>query len=400
MEFPAGAFFMGIVFGIIMPLADIVSDGYLFYSTMNFKGKSLAMAGCRSCYNGAESYKDHSAESECDVCAAGNPYLGSLDCGQYPFALDKMTELLKGQSCSQNSTAWRMNVSGRKNITVEQGDACQATDKCCIAMAAKDKVSSMTNGIHQKLPDSTNWYHCYIDENECEMCLGIGTSHYDNCLRFLLGANYGTDQDWTYVSNDFLTCRDGYYTATLSSRRFERNNKGCTKEHGCCVHLASKQNYLFPNHQSFVTNFRCNDPCRLHINYLSAYFTSIYNWTSWSSQIRYSQGRLVGGKLCSINITFGYCLLVPIFLNWLFVLKVWLSDVKNGTTNRSTFIFGVTATYPIFLVAKYLCSWKNKEQMDQQKERFEREVATAEGYLESILQVSEPLPITRHCFII
>ena len=57
------------------------------------------------------------------------------------------------------------------------------------------------------------------------------------------------------------------------------------------------------------------------------------------------------------------------------------------------FIFGVTATYPFVLIVKYLYNWKNKEQMKQQKERFDREVATAEGYLESILQVSDYLHI-------
>jgi len=62
-------------------------------------------------------------------------------------------------------------------------------------------------------------------------------------------------------------------------------------------------------------------------------------------------------------------------------------------TGKKTFIFGITGTYPLFLVPKYLYNWKNKEVMNQQKERFERDVATAEGYLESILQVSYYLHI-------
>ena len=51
MQLPAAVFFMGIVFGIILPLLDMLSDGYLFYNTMNFKGDSMAMTACRSCYN-------------------------------------------------------------------------------------------------------------------------------------------------------------------------------------------------------------------------------------------------------------------------------------------------------------------------------------------------------------
>ena len=54
----------------------------------------------------------------------------------------------------------------------------------------------------------------------------------------------------------------------------------------------------------------------------------------------------------------------------------------------------MTATYPMILVVKYICNWRNEEQMKEQKKRFERDVATAEGYLESTLQVGDYLHIT------
>ena len=156
------------------------------------------------------------------------------------------------------------------------------------------------------------------------------------------------------------------------------------------MHIAKKckPSEMFFGH---VKRLRCNDPCRLHINHLSIHSKATYDWNSWSNQSVYMEGNLIGGQVCRMHITLGYCTLIPILLNWLFVLKVWSSDLQNNTTSRRTFIFGVTATYPIFLVLKYLSAWKNKEQMKQQKERFEREVATAEGYLESILQVGNYL---------
>ena len=84
----------------------------LFYSALNFKGDSLAMAACRSCYNNgvAKSYNDGSTESECDVCARHKLELGAEACGTSPHALDKMTELIKDKSCLQNGTAWHINV--------------------------------------------------------------------------------------------------------------------------------------------------------------------------------------------------------------------------------------------------------------------------------------------------
>ena len=91
---------MGIVFGIILPLFDMLSDGYLFYNTLNFKGDSHAMAACRSCYNKVESDNHPSAHSECDVCVSDSYWNdGGIDCGYYLHALDKMTELLKDKSC-------------------------------------------------------------------------------------------------------------------------------------------------------------------------------------------------------------------------------------------------------------------------------------------------------------
>ena len=385
MKFPAADFFMGIVFGIIFPLIDMVTDGYLFYNTLTFKGGSMGMAGCRSCYNNgvAPNYKDLAAGRECDVCAVDMRYdFGGLYCGAIPPALDKMTELLKSKSCLQNGTAWRMRYDSEKNITIEQSDACEVEDDCCITTPTKYKSDSMTNDMNRFLPDSTNWHSCSkYNDGECEFCFGYGAIELGVCHDLLL------DDDAFYY-NEVLSCTDGYYVATQVGKRFERNNKGCAREDGCCVHIASNRSSF--DHDNY---FRCNDPCRLHINHLSTKFKTIYDWTSWSKQSGYIYGGLLGGKLCSTSVTFAYCLLIPILLNWLFVLKVWFSDLTNKRTTLKTFVFGVTATYPIILVVKYLWNWKNAEKMKQEKARFEHEVATAEGFLESILQVSEYLPI-------
>ena len=386
MKIPA-IFLMSVIFSIILPLLDIVSDWYLFYSTMNFKGESLTMAACRSCYNGiADSYKDNSSESTCDVCTSDMSHNdGGIICGVYPPALDKMAELLKDHSCLPNTTVWRMRLLGPKNATIEERDTCQLGDRCCITTPTKGKAKKDMN---QNLPDSTNWANCkmYSFHGGCEYCAAIGASDVGTCAKLLLN-------DDAFVSNEISLCKDGYYTASESSKHFEQSNKGPTKHDECSMRIASNQSHTSLGHDTY---FRCNDPCRLHINILSLSSETIYDWTSWSHQIEYMYGRLVGGKACSTNLTFGYCLLAPILLNWLFVLKVWSSDFKNKRTPSSTFIFAVTTTYPIWLVVRYLYHWRNEEQMKQQKERFEREVATLEGYLESILQVSNYLHITLH----
>ena len=261
-------------------------------------------------------------------------------------------------------------------------------EDCCITTPTKAEVKARGNDMNRNLPDLTNWGFCWRDAgcaSACEVCFGVGTSDYNTCFKWL-------GNDIAFVNNAYRRCSEGYYTATESSKQFKRNNKGCTKEDECCARITGNQNGMFLDCEPYYS--RCNDPCRLHINYLSVHSKTIYDWTSWYGQSVYQEGNLVGGKVCHINLMLAYCVLVPILLNWLFVLKVWSTDLRNHQVSRGTFVFGVTATYPIFLVVKYLCAWRNKEQMKQLKERFERDVATVEGYLESILQVRYYLHIT------
>ena len=56
----------------------------------------------------------------------------------------------------------------------------------------------------------------------------------------------------------------------------------CTKEDECCVHITSNQNQSSFDSEQY---FRCNDPCRLHINELSMYSKAIY----YSKSIRKGQ---------------------------------------------------------------------------------------------------------------
>ena len=80
------------------------SNGYLFYNTLTFAGDPFAMAACQSCYNGLERYKDHSAQSACDLCVNDGINIGSgINCGAYPSALDTMTEFLRYHLSLQNS---------------------------------------------------------------------------------------------------------------------------------------------------------------------------------------------------------------------------------------------------------------------------------------------------------
>ena len=127
--------------------------------------------------------------------------------------------------------------------------------------------------------------------------------------------------------------------------------------------------------------------CSVHLNCISGVSHKIYDQTSWLSEIDYVQGVPVGGKICLEKVIYGGCMVIPLLLNWLYVLKVWIKDYRSQKTTAATAIFGITLTYPMVQVMRYLSLWKDEPRMMEEKERFERDVATLEGFLESILQV-------------
>ena len=374
MKFPIVAFILSIVCGIILPLCDIGSDTYLFYNTMLFKGESLLMAGCRTCYDELNG-KDYSTANTCDVCSTdGHTSIGGIACGMIPSALDTMTRLIKNDLCLENKT-W--SVKNEWNGTFEQRDACEPGDHCCIITKAKGSRDGVASDINTILPDSVNWYGCnHYNHGECEWCIGVGASTYDSCKELIMGDNN--------MFNIYASCTNGYYVASNRSKHFVKE-KGCTSRDECCVKISDKK--LFGDRM-----FRCNDTCKLHITSLSSTSRKIYDLNSWHSHTA-EVHMLGGGERCGIYRMHGYCLLLPTLFNWVFVLNLWINDYTKQKTGLYTLIFGVTMTYPIILVVKYLCLWKDIKQMEEQKEIFERDVATAEGCLESLIQVNNYLLI-------
>ena len=121
MKFPLSVFFMSITFSIALPLLDMFSDWFLFHNTITFKGNSVAMAACRSCYMGTENYKDRPTQTECDVCVSSSKFGGfggGIHCGLSLFALDTMTEMLEDHSCLPNGTVLGMYIDNPNNITI------------------------------------------------------------------------------------------------------------------------------------------------------------------------------------------------------------------------------------------------------------------------------------------
>ena len=372
MWFPLGTFVMSILFGILLPVVDIVSDGYLLVNTMSFNGKSLAMAGCRSCYD-RESHKDYTKEKPCNVCAFMPYGFGGIYCGFYQAALDKMTELIENNACPKNEAWSIVKKHNSAERVFERQPVCSTTTGCCITIM-EDEAKDRSNDINSFVPNSIHWIYCRV-KDQCELCLGVGSGDVSSCNHML--------KSDLKLHSKVRSCSEGYFAVNASQKNSFQKQTECGIHDDCCIHMKK------PHKNSYY--FRCNDVCRLHLDFVSMYSQKIYDYASWSTQTDYVMGMLVGGYICGITRIYGWCLLIPIFLNWAFVVRLWMIDYRKQKTSLNTFVFGLTMTYPMFLVAKYLGKWRNREQMRQQKAEFDRDVGTAEGYLESLAQVNKDM---------
>ena len=363
-KFHFNTFLVSLLFGILLPTVDIGSDVYLLYETLTFVGESIAKGGCRVCYGisqeGIETNvpNPHNENaSQCNVCITEGPddYAGS-GCGLYPFALDKLKALQDKKTCVNEK--WSKGPGA--NTTFEKRE-CQNGDRCCI--------KSEVNSLQLKMPEIDQriaWTHCqYFDG--CEACVGGDASDMSSCIGLINNDN----ELWDNQINS--KCTDGFYV--LKNSTFI--NGICKFDDKCCVKLRKGERRA---------HSMCNNnPCIVHINYLSAYSKTINNLKSWKTSSELFQGTMVGGKICSMLYIYGAALSLPLLLNLIFTLMIWWRDVKkNETSLRTLFLL---LFYRQLKVIKYLMLYNDVEKMEKERKKFERDVAAIEPFCESVLQV-------------
>ena len=106
----------------------------------------------------------------------------------------------------------------------------------------------------------------------------------------------------------------------------------------------------------------------------------------------YYIGIRTGGVTCRLLQIYGWCIVIPIFLNLSFTIVLFVNDFCDQKANIYELIPLVLLVYPqyktIKFLSKYIFIHRDEELLNEEKEKHNRDVATLEPFLESCLQVN------------
>ena len=127
------------------------------------------------------------------------------------------------------------------------------------------------------------------------------------------------------------------------------------------------------------------------------YHLNISDLNDWKQNTFYGGGVKYGGQVCDLLWRFGLAILVPITLNMMFNLSVFLEDLHGGNAFKAEMIFVFILFYPQWRTFRFLGQYlynKDEGQLNRSKDKFDVQVGSLEPFLESAFQVRK-----THAFI-
>ena len=91
--------------------------------------------------------------------------------------------------------------------------------------------------------------------------------------------------------------------------------------------------------------------------------------------------------------------IVPITLNMIFNLLVYLDDLNAGYAFKCEVFFVLLQFYPQWRTVRFLGEYiynRNEDQLNRAKEKYDIQVGTLEPFLESAFQVRKHYPSTSY----
>ena len=117
-----------------------------------------------------------------------------------------------------------------------------------------------------------------------------------------------------------------------------------------------------------------------------------------SKKIDYFDGVKVGGVTCRLVQIYGSCILIPILLNLIFSIVLFINDFRDKKANIFEIIPLVCLVYPQYktlkVLSQYIFVHRDENVLNQEKEENDRTVAPLEPFLESCLQVRHTIRIS------
>ena len=234
----------------------------------------------------------------------------------------------------------------------------------------------------------------------CRACYGKEESdldkiNNDSCVPCILKDYYGACASYTSSFKKMIELESEHYCDHQLWRLIWNGYRNysfvqdseCGWRDSCCI--ATKKN------TPYNSNEKCGvSVCQLHLNMISGRIgarRSINSLQDWKTKIDYF-GVIdkVGGKRCWLFPLYGYLTLIPVTLNFLFTLFVYVKDLKDKKTTLFEIPFLIFLVYPQYKCLKTLIRYfKHRSEKKLTKELEENEdVNLLEPFCESAIQVS------------
>ena len=113
----------------------------------------------------------------------------------------------------------------------------------------------------------------------------------------------------------------------------------------------------------------------------------------------YDEGTKFGGQVCDLVWKFGLTSLVPITINMIFNVLVYLDDLNGGYAFKAEILFVFVLFYPQWRTLRFLGEYlynRNEDQLNRAKEKYDIQVGALEPFLESAFQVRKHYPSTTY----
>ena len=384
------SFVVCIAFNIFLNSFDVYSDIALTINTLTFNlGDSLLLSGCKVC-NGKDD-KDVFAvkNNSCQQCITQNY---RFQCGKSFQVLDKISQLEKRDTCEYERFGVSWNPTS-KSYDWKNESCIDDLNVCCVENTKQSKIKHPLDAVDKRiLAHQLNGLKNIRDDLNYDVYIISGQLNNLYCQKVYV--NYVNGQssnikpflETNITNNKNQNQTEWFFKFTRTSENKTVLEKGFDVNDDCGLFIIEKQkNHVKNNGETCETN-----TCLIHFQYLK-FKQNISNLEQWKESTFYDYGVKLGGKTCAILHQYGLISLVPIILNFIFHMLLFIDDLKFDRAYKPEVIFVFGQFYPQWKTIKFLFNYikdKNETRFNEAKENFDTQVGSLEPFLESAVQVS------------
>ena len=393
------SFIVCFIFNIFLNSFDVYSDTALAYNALTFNlGSSILLSGCRVCHG--KEYKDvfKYKNNSCQQCLTKN---GGFECGRSFEMLNKLNELQNKDSCENQHFAFNYNSSS-KSYDFRNGVCDKTSDYCCVENTDKPNISSPLEYLDKRIIAIHTKEFGY-DRNKLKYDTYVlsGKLSLFYCFRFLSNYfNWDPTVFYDFINKNITNLNTQNKSNVMFKFVKSKNNtfnleSGFSYKDDCGLLVTNKLDIYFQNN---AENTCESDSCLVHIQYLKK-FLNISDLDDWKQNTFYDAGRKFGGQVCDLVWKFGLTSIVPITVNMIFNLLVFLDDLNGGYAFKAEILFVLVSFYPQWRTLRFLGEYlynRNEDQLNRAKEKYDVQVSSLEPFLEAAFQVRKCYPSTDY----